>query len=43
LSESFSSGTLTGPNGLILRVITIWMKEDTTNQTKFVTLFPDKL
>jgi hypothetical protein len=22
---------------------TSWMKEDTTNQTKFVTLFPDKL
>jgi hypothetical protein len=36
-------GTLTGPNGRALRVVTIWMKEDTTNQTKFVTLFPDKL
>jgi hypothetical protein len=36
-------GTLTGPNGRALRLVTIWMKEDTTNQTKFVTLFPDKL
>jgi hypothetical protein len=36
-------GTLTGPNGRVLRVVTIWMKENATNQTKFVTLFPDKL
>ena len=36
-------GTLTGPNGRALRVVTIWMKDDATNQTKFVTLFPDKL
>ena len=36
-------GTLTGPNGRILRVVTIWMKENATNQVKFVTLFPDKL
>jgi hypothetical protein len=36
-------GTLTGPNGRGLRVVTIWMKEDATNQTKFVTLFPEKL
>jgi hypothetical protein len=36
-------GTLTGPNGRVLRVLTIWMKENATNQTKFVTLFPDKL
>ncbi len=36
-------GTLTGPNGRILRVVTIWMKENATNQTKFVTLFPDRL
>ena len=35
-------GTLTGPNGQALRVSTIWMKENATNQTKFVTLFPDK-
>lgn len=36
-------GTLTGPNGRVLRIVTIWMKENETNQTKFVTLFPDKL
>ena len=35
-------GALTGPNGRTLRVLTIWMKENATNQTKFVTLFPDK-
>ncbi len=35
-------GTLTGPNGRSLRVVSIWMKEDATDQTKFVTLFPDK-
>src|SRR5579862_3154002 len=33
---------LTGPKGRSLRVVTIWMKENATNQTKFVTLFPDK-
>ena len=36
-------GTLTGPNGRALRVLTIWMKENTTGDTKFVTLLPDKL
>jgi hypothetical protein len=36
-------GTLTGPNGRVLRVLTIWMKEDATGETKFVTLMPDKL
>ena len=36
-------GTLTGPNGRVLRIMTIWMKENATNQTKFVTLVPDKL
>jgi uncharacterized protein DUF6883 len=35
-------GTLTGPNGRALLVVTIWMREDATNLTKFVTLFPDK-
>jgi len=34
-------GTLTGPNGRILRVVSIWMKEDATGETRFVTLFPD--
>ena len=36
-------GTLTGPNGRTLRVLAIWMKEDATGETKFVTLLPDKL
>ena len=36
-------GTLTGPNRRVLGVVTIWMTEDATNRTKFVTLFPDKL
>src|SRR6266446_3025363 len=36
-------GTLTGPNGRVLPVLTIWMKEEATGETKFVTLLPDKL
>ena len=36
-------GALTGPNGRVLRVLTIWMKESATGDTKFVTLLPDKL
>jgi hypothetical protein len=35
-------GNLRGPNGVILRVVTIWMKESATGLTKFVTLFPAK-
>ena len=35
-------GALTGPNGRVLRVVSIWIKEDATGETKFVTLFPDK-
>lgn len=34
--------TLRGPNGRVLPIVTIWMREEATNQTKFVTLFPDK-
>ena len=34
---------LTGPNGGRLRVVTIWMNEEETGTTKFVTLLPDKL
>jgi hypothetical protein len=33
---------LTGPNGRALRVVTIWMTEEATGQTKFITLYPDK-
>ena len=35
-------GGLTGPNGRTLKVITIWMTEDATGQTKFITLYPTK-
>jgi len=35
-------GKLTGPNGRSLRVVSIWMIEDTTGEAKFVTLYPDK-
>ncbi|MEW6347554.1 MAG: DUF6883 domain-containing protein [Thermodesulfobacteriota bacterium] len=33
---------LTGPNGTDLPVCTIWMVEQSTGITKFITLFPDK-
>src|SRR6266496_3545627 len=35
-------GTLTGPNGKQLRVVSVWMTEEATGRTKFVTLYPDK-
>lgn len=35
-------GTLTGPNGRALRVASIWMTEEATGRTRFVTLYPDK-
>ena len=35
-------GKLTGPNGVILRVVTIWIEEYASGNTKFITLFPDK-
>lgn len=35
-------GTLTGPNGKQLRVVSVWMTEAATKLTKFVTLIPDK-
>lgn len=34
-------GTLTGPNGRELHVVTIWIKLEATGETRFVTLFPD--
>ncbi len=33
-------GDLTGPNGRLLSVKTIWMKEIKTGFTKFITLYP---
>jgi hypothetical protein len=35
-------GTLKGPNGVTIRIVTIWMEEKYTGITKFITLFPDK-
>jgi len=35
-------GTLTGPNGRTLHVVTIWIKLEATGETRFVTLFPDR-
>ena len=35
-------GTLTGPNGRTLGVLSIWMKDEATGETKFVTLRPDR-
>jgi len=41
-SKYLIRGVLAGPNGRVLRVLTVWMKENATNQTKFVTLYPDR-
>ena len=35
-------GTLRGPNGVSLRVKTIWIQEHLQGNTRFVTLLPDK-
>ena len=35
-------GRLTGPNGVALHVVTVWMTEYATGITKFITLYPDK-
>ena len=35
-------GTLTGPNGTDLPVVTIWMTEFPSQTTKFITLYPNK-
>lgn len=33
---------LTGPNGAVLKVKTVWMKESRRGIAKFITLYPDK-
>lgn len=33
---------LTGPNGVTLRVRSIWMKEHLSGMTKFITLIPER-
>jgi hypothetical protein len=35
-------GSLKGPNGRVLRVVSIWMIENAGGRAKFVTLYPDK-
>lgn len=35
-------GELTGPNEQTLKVVTVWMTEDATSLTKFITLYPAK-
>ncbi len=35
-------GNLRGPNGKILSIVTIWMTEFATDQTKFITLYPQR-
>ena len=35
-------GQLLGPNGVSIRIISIWMMEDVSRQTKFITQYPDK-
>jgi hypothetical protein len=35
-------GFLKGPNGLRLPVVSIWATLETTGQTRFITLYPDK-
>ena len=35
-------GILVGLNGVELAIVTIWMIEYATQQTKFITLYPDK-
>lgn len=35
------TASLTGPNGLALRVKTVWMTESKNGITKFITLYPD--
>jgi hypothetical protein len=34
-------GALTGPNGIALSVRSIWMKEQLSGATKFITLIPE--
>ena len=35
-------GQLKGPNGRVLPVRTIWMIENATKTTKFITMYPDR-
>jgi hypothetical protein len=35
-------GVLSGPNGMKLRVVSVWMTESESKTSKFITLYPDK-
>jgi hypothetical protein len=35
-------GILVGPNGQVLRVVTVWITLEASGETRFVTLFPDR-
>ena len=35
-------GTLVGPNGQVLCVVTVWITLEASGETRFVTLFPDR-
>ncbi len=35
-------GRLVGPNEVALEVVTIWMTERPSKETKFITLYPDR-
>ena len=35
-------GVLTGPNGVKLRMVSIWAALEATGETRFITLYPDK-
>lgn len=35
-------GIIVGPNGAVLALRTVWMREAATGATKFITLYPDK-
>ena len=35
-------GQVTGPNGKVLDVITVWVRLHATGETRFVTLIPDR-
>jgi hypothetical protein len=37
-----AEGALTGPNGHVLEVVTIWLRSGTDGRTRFVTLKPRK-
>ena len=34
--------SLTGPNSVVLKVKTVWMRESRSGIAKFITLYPDK-